>query len=99
MKTKKPVYLYQCVVCRKKMYTDNTTMRHCDRFTQWVAGIEGIGVNMKEKKIRIQVTGYIEMSESNLEKVLAYEDQHMGLVYAIPMGYCDASSLEFSIEE
>ena len=52
------------------------------------------------KKVKIKVSGYIEMSEENLSSVLeSYgEDPHMGLVYSIHMGYTDASNLEFDIE-
>jgi hypothetical protein len=53
------------------------------------------------KKAKIKVTGYIEMSDENLKTILeSYEeDQHMGLVYSIHMGYTDASNLDFEIEE
>ena len=95
----RPVYLYECVTCKKRMYTTNTLTKHCDRLTQWVAGIEGKGVNMSERKVKIFVSGYVEMRESDFDRVMAYEDQHMGLLYAIPMGYCDASKLEFTTGE
>lgn len=57
--------------------------------------------NMPDKKVKIKVSGYIEMSQENLEKLLAsYEaDLHMGLVYSIHMGYTDSSNLEFDIPE
>jgi len=56
---------------------------------------------MSGKMVKIKVSGYIEMSEENLKTVLdSYEeDQHMGLVYSIHMGYTDASNLEFDIVE
>jgi hypothetical protein len=44
-KASKPVYIFQCIVCRKKFKTSSTTYRHCDELTQWVSGIEGIGIN------------------------------------------------------
>lgn len=53
------------------------------------------------KNVKIKVSGYIEMSQENLERVLEvyHADAHMGLVYSIHMGYTDASNLEFDIEE
>ena len=50
---------------------------------------------MKEKKVKIKVTGYIEMSQENLDILLSHEDPHMSLVYSIHMGFVDASNLEF----
>ena len=101
MKSGSPVYRYECVVCRKRMLTHNTTLRHCDILTQWVAGTDGKGINMKNSTVKIKVSGYIEMSQENLTRLLeSYEaDPHMGLIYAIPMGYTDASNLEFEIVE
>lgn len=40
----KPVYIYQCVKCRKKFKTTNPYMRHCGILTQWIKGVEGIGI-------------------------------------------------------
>lgn len=53
------------------------------------------------KKVKIKISGYIEMSQEDLDRLLiSYEaDQHTGLVYAIHMGYTDASNLEFDIED
>ena len=93
---KKPVYVYQCIICGKKMYTRSTTLKHCGRLTQWVEGIEGKGVNMESRKVKVLVSGYIEVREEELDKILAYDDPHRGLVFSIPMGYVDASNLEFT---
>ena len=56
---------------------------------------------MPDKRVKIKVSGYIEMSQENLERILeSYEtDLHMGLVYSIHMGYTDSSNLEFDIPE
>lgn len=96
MKTKKPVYLWQCVVCEICLYSDNATEKHCGRLTQWVSGIEGKGVNMSSPKIKIEVGGYIEMSLEDLERVLNYTDSHKGLVYSIHMGFCNSDNLTFT---
>jgi hypothetical protein len=96
-----PTYIYQCVVCRAVIYTDNGYERHCGKLTKLVEGIEGKGVNMDSPRVTIRVNGYIEMSRENLDRVLAsYESNpHMGLVYSIHMGYTDASGLEFDLPE
>jgi len=95
MKKKNPIYMYQCVVCREHIYTEETFLKHCGRLTQWVAGIEGKGVNMNSPIVKIKVSGYIEMSQENLDRIMTHTDQHTGLVYSIHMGYVDASGLEF----
>ena len=51
------------------------------------------------KKVKIKVSGYIEMGEKDIETIQGYEDPHTGLVYSIHMGYVDASNLEFEVEE
>jgi hypothetical protein len=82
-------------MCKKYIYTEDTTLRHCGKLTQWILGIPGRGLNMDSPKVKIKVSGYIEMSEENLDNILAYDDPHQGLVYSIHMGYCDASNLQF----
>jgi len=62
---------------------------------QWIAGIEGKGININEKRVKIKVEGYIEMSEENLNILLSHNDPHKGIVYAIPMGYVNTERLEF----
>lgn len=91
----KPIYIYQCIICKKNFRTENTTAKHCGKLMQWIAGIEGKGINVNEKKVKIKVGGYIEMSEENLNILLSHNDPHTGLIYAIPMGYCNASNLDF----
>lgn len=98
MKKKQPIYMYQCIVCRKNFYTDNKIMRHCGKLTQWVQGIEGKGIDMASPKVKIKVSGYIEMSQEAFDTILGYEDPHTGLVYGIHMGYTNASNLEFEPE-
>lgn len=99
-KKKKPVYMYQCIVCREVVYTEDTVLKHCGRLRQWVRGIEGKGVDMKSPTVKIKVSGYIEMSQENLDTLLAYDDPHMGLVYSFHMGYVNTSNLAFEpIEE
>src|SRR5574337_658572 len=58
----------------KKFKTTNTTLRHCGILTQWLAGIEGIGINgevkkKEEKKIKVHVSGYIEMKETEFNRL------------------------------
>lgn len=93
----KPVYLYECIVCEKRMYTTSMIERHCDRLTQWIDGIEGKGIDMEETRYRVKVEGYMVLRESDLNRALESDDPHMALVYALPMGYCDASGLEFDV--
>ncbi len=50
---------------------------------------------MKDKKIKIKVSGHIEMSLENFALIMSHPDPHTSLVYAIHMGYSDASQLEF----
>jgi hypothetical protein len=53
-------------------------------------------VNMAEKKVKIKVSGYLEMSQENFDMLMSHDDQHTSLIYAIHMGYTDASTLEFT---
>lgn len=101
MKKKQPIYMYQCLVCKENFYTEDTIMKHCGKLTQWVAGLDGKGVDMTSPKVKVKVSGHIEMSQEELDRLLeAYKhDAHMGLVHSIPMGYVNASSLEFEVEE
>ena len=97
---KQPIYMYKCVgECKRYIYTEDTFLRCCNKLTSWVAGIEGVGIDMGEKTVKIKVSGFVLISEGNLERLLAYSDQHMGILYALHMSYCDASGLEFEPEE
>jgi len=96
---KKLVYLWQCVKCEETLYSSNRGMLHCNKLVQWLSGIEGKGVNMSEKKVKVKVSGYIEIQRESLETIMKYDDPHMGLVYAIHMGYTNASNLVFDTEE
>jgi hypothetical protein len=92
---KQPIYLYQCVICGEKIYTENTILIHCEKFTQWLEGIEGKGIDMDSPKIKIKVSGYIEMSQKNFALLLSHNDPHKSLVYSLPMGYVSTEFLEF----
>ena len=81
------------------MYSEETFLKHCGKLVQWISGIEGKGVNMNSPIVKIKVSGWIEMSQENLDKIMTYSDPHTGLAYSIHMGYCDASNLEFNTEE
>ena len=100
MKKKRPIYMYQCVgKCKRYMYTENTFLKCCGRLTQWINGIEGKGVDMDSPKVKIKVSGYLEMSQENLDRLMTHSDPHTGLVYSIHMGYCDASHIDFDVPE
>ena len=95
----KPVYMYQCVICRKNFYTTSKISKHCGTLTQWITGVEGIGVNMNSPKIRIEVKGFIEVPRENLDVVLRLDDPHRGLVDCLHFGYVKSKGLEFEIPE
>lgn len=99
MKTKKPIYMYQCVKCRKTFLTEDNTFRHCGMLTSWVNGVEGKGVNVNSPIVKIKVSGYVTMTRENLNNILAYDDPHTGLVYSLHMGYVNADNMEFDPEE
>lgn len=98
---KLPVYMYQCVVCRKTVLTSDTVFRHCGKLTQWVSGIEGKGIDMKSPNVTIKVSGHITMSQESFETLQKawLEDLHMGLVYSIHVGFTDASGLVFELPD
>jgi hypothetical protein len=98
VKKKQPIYLWQCVECKEHIYSEDVLLRHCHKLVQWVQGIEGKGINMASPKVKVKVSGYIEMSQESLDTILGYNDPHTGLVYAIHMGYTVASNLEFEPE-
>jgi hypothetical protein len=98
MKKKQPMYLWQCIECKEYIYSEDVLLKHCHRLVQWIKGIEGKGINMASPKVRIKVSGHIEMSQESLNTIMEYNDPHTGLVYAIHMGYVDASNLEFEQE-
>ncbi len=96
---KKPIYIYQCVECKEYFYTFDTTLVHCGKLTQWINGIPGKGIDMNSKIVKIKVSGWIEISQENLDTILKYEDPHMGLVHSIHMGYVNSDNLSFEIIE
>lgn len=96
---KQPVYMYQCVVCNEYMYTEDVLLKHCGKLTQWIKGIEGKGVNMSSPMVKIHVSGYVEMSQENLDTILKYDDPHIGLVYSLHMGFVSTGKLEFSVPD
>lgn len=100
MKSKRPIYMYQCVVCGENILTEDQTLFHCDRLTQWVCGLDGRGMDMNSIMVKIKVSGYVKMSQENLERILSYDEsqQHTMLVYSLHMGYVDSSNLVFDTE-
>jgi hypothetical protein len=44
-------------------------------------------------------SGYIEMSQKDLDTILSYNDPYTGLVYSISMGYVEANNLEFDLPD
>lgn len=93
-------YLWQCIECGEFIYSGDITLWHCGRLTQWIAGVEGRGLDMNSPVVKIQVSGYVTMTKENLERSLAGgKDEHMGLVYALHMGYVDVSKLEFELPD
>lgn len=54
---------------------------------------------MANEKVKIKVSGFIEMSQENFDTVMGYDDPHTGLIYSIHMGYCNANNLIFEPEE
>ena len=93
-----PMYMWQCVVCQEYMYSEDITLEHCDRLVQWINGIEGKGIDMNSPLVKIHVTGYIEMSQENLDTILTHEDPHTSLIYSLHMGYVNAKELTFDPE-
>lgn len=53
----------------------------------------------KDDRVKVNVGGYVIMSRENLDRILAYDDPHLGLVYSLHMGYTDTSNLVFEPEE
>lgn len=95
----KPVYMYQCVICKKNMYTSNTVLKHCGKLTQWISGTIGKGVDRDSPRVRIEVTGFVEIPRENLDVVLRLDDPHRGLVDCLHFGYVKSKGLEFEIPE
>lgn len=95
MRLKKPIYMFQCQKCKRTAITRIPMLICCGVSRKWSDYERGNSV--KEKKVRIEVSGYIEMSEEAYNRVKeAYsENLHMGLVYSIHMGYTDTRGLEF----
>lgn len=101
-------YIFQCIVCRKKIKTSDIVLFHCGRLTQWISGIEGRKtfieekerkIFMREKTVRIKVRGYIEMSRENFDTIMEYKDPFMGIIESIKMGFANVDNLEFDINE
>lgn len=95
---KAPTYMYQCIICKKNFYTENTTAKHCGKMMQWIAGLEGVGIDRNSPQVKIKISGYIKMSQESLDVLLAYTDVHKGLIYSMNMGYCNAENVEFDLE-
>lgn len=95
----KPMYMYQCVVCKKNMYTKDQTLKHCGTLTQWVSGIDGKGVARDSPRVRIEVKGFIEIPRENLDVVLRLDNPHRGLVDCLHFGYVKSKGLEFKVPE
>jgi hypothetical protein len=85
---KKHIYMYQCVVCKKNFYTSNKILKHCGTLTQWVSGIEGKGIDMNSPRVRIEVSGYIEIPQENLDVLMRFKDPHRGIVESISTRLC-----------
>lgn len=99
MSEKKPVYLYRCIVCGKSVYTENTILKHCNKLTEWILGIEGKGVNMESRKVKLFISGHVIMTEENLNNLLAYGDSTQAILYALHMPYVDTENLVLEVEE
>ena len=95
---KQPMYMWQCVMCQEYMYSEDILLKHCNRLVQWINGIEGKGIDMNSPIVKIHVTGYIEISQENLDVILAHDDPHTSLIYSIHMGYVNAKELTFDLE-
>ena len=54
---------------------------------------------MNSPIVKIHITGYVEMSQENLDSLLAQEDPHTSLIYSVHMGYVNAKELTFDPEE
>lgn len=50
---------------------------------------------MSDSKVKINVSGYLEMSKENFNILLSHDDPHTSIIYAIHMSYVNASNLEF----
>lgn len=88
--------MYQCQTCRKIVLSEKSRFYHCHNVLEW----KGDNI-MLGKKVKIAVSGYVEMTEGALDNVLeSYkENLHMGLLYSLHMGYCDATALEFDVPD
>ena len=93
------MYMWQCIVCQEYMYSEEVYLKHCGRMVQWVNGIEGKGVDMSSPLVKIHVSGYIEMSQENIDTILTHDDPHTSLIYSVHMGYVNAKELIFDPEE
>lgn len=87
--------MWQCVKCREYFYSEDSTTKHCGKLAMWVNGIEGKGIDMNSPMVKVKVSGYIEMSQENWNKLLTYADPHLGVVYSLHMGYVNTEGLEF----
>lgn len=48
--------------------------------------------------VRVNLSGYIEMKREDLERILAYPDPHMGLVFVVHMGFVNSDNVIFDPE-
>ena len=96
-----PMYIWQCIKCKEFIKSEDIVLKHCGKLAQWAGGIEGKGIgeiDMNSPMVKIHVTGYIEMSQENLDTILTHEDPHTSLIYSIHMGYVNAKELTFDPE-
>jgi hypothetical protein len=54
---------------------------------------------VSSEKVKIKVSGYIEMSRENLDTILGYPDPHIGLVFCLHMGFVNSDNLDFEVIE
>jgi hypothetical protein len=53
----------------------------------------------KSDKVRIAVSGYVEVKRSDLNEILKYDDPFAGLIQGMAMGFVNVDNLEFDLEE
>lgn len=105
MKNKDDVYVFKCIVCGKVFRTWDTTMFHCGRLTQWVEGIPKLREEMKGKsikssdRIKIRVSGYIEIERGILSKILKSGDPFGGLINSMSQEFVNVDNLEFDLQD
>lgn len=102
--------VWRCVVCGKKIRSGSAVLMHCGKLTEWVRFDEPLvereqkvpvvpEVERRSGMVKINVSGYIVMSESEFEKVTQADDPHYMLQLVLRMGMVDLGNLEFEVEE